>query len=135
MSEVRKRLRTELQNSGADETVAFECLVAMTEACSNAFMHGHSEATVDRPPLAEWTITPDAVMLIIRDFSSHGWDATSYPSVPFDAEMTGAEDRVGGLGLTLMSELMDEVDIDRGPYGTTVTLTRSLRAEARSGAK
>jgi anti-sigma regulatory factor (Ser/Thr protein kinase) len=135
VSEVRKRLRTELDDSGADQAVAFECLVAATEACSNAFMHGYTDETPARPPVVEWDITPGKVLLVIRDFSSHGWEATSYPSVPIDAEMPGVEERVGGLGLRLMSQLMDEVDIDRTEAGTTVTLSRSLSSKASSTAR
>jgi anti-sigma regulatory factor (Ser/Thr protein kinase) len=133
VSEVRDRLRRELVNSGADEEAAFDCLVAVTEACSNAFMHGHCRETVDRPPVVEWDITPQAVTVVIRDFSNHGWEATSYPSVPFDAAMGGAEDRIGGLGLTLMSELMDDVRMDRTESGTRVTLIKTLLAPAPSG--
>lgn len=135
VSEVRERLRDELEGSGVDPSVAFDCLVALTEASSNAYMHGHSAETTDRPPLVGWEITRGAVRLVVRDFSNHGWEYTSYPSVPVDAEMTAPETRVGGLGLMLMTDLMDDVNIDRTANGTTVTLTKSLRMEARSGAR
>jgi serine/threonine-protein kinase RsbW len=134
VSEVRKRLRDELESSGVAGSVAFDCLVAVTEACSNAYIHGHSEATVDRPPVVAWEITPSQVKVIVKDFSGHGWESTSYPSIPVDAEMTAPDTRVGGLGLKLMTDLMDDVHIDRTAGGTTVTLTRSLREAARSGA-
>jgi serine/threonine-protein kinase RsbW len=134
VSEVRKRLREELESSGADPDLAFDCLVALTEACSNAYLHGHSEDTVDRPPLVEWEIDGRHATFIVRDFSNHGWDRTSYPSIPVDAEMTAPETRVGGLGLKLMTDLMDTVDIERTESGTTVTLTKSLQANAFSGA-
>ena len=127
VSEVRQRLQEELESSGIDDVAAFDCLVALTEASSNAFLHGHGEHTAERPPQVDWDITPSEVVLIIRDFSSHGWETTSYPSVPVDAEFTAPEDRIGGLGLSLMSGLMDDVDIARTSEGTTVTLTRSLQ--------
>jgi len=135
VSEVRRRLREELERAGADPDLAFGCLVALTEACSNAYLHGHSEETVDRPPLVEWDIDRRRVVFIIRDFSNHGWERTSYPSIPVDAEMTAPETRVGGLGLKLMNDLMDSVDIDRTDTGTTVTLTKALQSNAYSGAR
>jgi serine/threonine-protein kinase RsbW len=134
VSEVRKRLRDELDSSGADPDLAFDCLVALTEACSNAYLHGHSEETVDRPPLVEWDIDRHRAIFIVRDFSNHGWERTSYPSIPVDAETTAPETRVGGLGLKLMTDLMDDVDIERTASGTTVKLTKALQAGAYSGA-
>jgi serine/threonine-protein kinase RsbW len=132
VSEVRQGLRDDLEGSGVDHSAAFDCLVAVTEACSNAYLHGRSEETVDRPPQVEWEITNQAVTLVVKDFSNHGWEGTSYPSIPVDAEMTAPETRVGGLGVQLMTDLMDDVQIERTDKGTTVTLTKLVRPGARS---
>jgi serine/threonine-protein kinase RsbW len=132
VSEVRQGLRDDLEGSGVDRSAAFDCLVALTEACSNAYLHGRSEET-DRPPQVEWEITNQAVTLVVKDFSNHGWERTSYPSIAVDAEMTAPETRVGGLGLQLMTDLMDDVQIERTDKGTTVTLRKLVRTGARSG--
>jgi serine/threonine-protein kinase RsbW len=133
VSEVRQGLRDDLVGSGVDQSAAFDCLVALTEACSNAYLHGRSEETVDRPPQVGWEITNEAVTLVVKDFSNHGWERTSYPSIPVDAETTAPETRVGGLGLQLMTDLMDDVQIEKTAKGTTVTLRKLVRTEARSG--
>jgi anti-sigma regulatory factor (Ser/Thr protein kinase) len=49
--------------------------------------------------------------------------------MPVDLE-EDAEGRVGGFGLRLMRQLMDDVAIAQGPLGTSLTLTKKLRSPA-----
>jgi serine/threonine-protein kinase RsbW len=131
VSAVRRHLQADLQASGAEPQVAFDCLVAITEACTNAFMHGHTQDGDSEPPVIEWEVTTERLTCVVRDFSNHGWERTLYPSVPVDEDTVAPESRIGGLGLTLMAELMDYVDIDKTGAGTTVTITKALTDGAR----
>src|SRR5919108_5823864 len=49
---VRRSVGADLAVAGADEQARFDCLVALTEACTNALVHGHGEAT----PRVSWRI-------------------------------------------------------------------------------
>ena len=64
--------------------------------------------------------------MVVRDFSGHGWEDTAYTAVPFDAYAAAPETRIGGLGLSLMAQVMDQTQIDRTGRGTTVTLKKFL---------
>jgi anti-sigma regulatory factor (Ser/Thr protein kinase) len=126
LSAIRKAIRADLSKAKADPSLAFDCLVAITEACTNALLHGHS---VDDPaPEILWEVDGAAARFYIQDYSTQQWSKTSHPSRDAEAEL---EQRIGGYGLDLMRGLMDEVDIQMGPEGTTVCLVKSLeKAEA-----
>jgi anti-sigma regulatory factor (Ser/Thr protein kinase) len=126
LSAIRKAIRADLSKAKADPSLAFDCLVAITEACTNALLHGHR---VDDPtPEILWEVDGAAARFYIQDYSAQQWSKTSHPSRDAEAEL---EQRIGGYGLDLMRGLMDEVDIQMGPEGTTVCLVKSLeKAEA-----
>jgi anti-sigma regulatory factor (Ser/Thr protein kinase) len=95
----------------------FDCLVAVTEACSNALRHGRGEAA----PRLRWRIERDCVCFDVQDYSTVRWSQ--------GARLNGSDglaDRVGGFGLELMKGLMDSVEIRMGPGGTTVGLVKRL---------
>jgi anti-sigma regulatory factor (Ser/Thr protein kinase) len=124
---VRKAIRADLRSVGADPSLAFDCLVAVTEAATNALLHGvRPEDT--QPPQVMWEIDGSQAVFQIQDYSTEQWSRAMHPSRDSDPLEGDAESRVGGYGLQLMRELMDDVAITRGPLGTTVTLTKRLRA-------
>ena len=126
VSEARKLIRAELQEAGADPSVLFDCLVAVTEACTNALIHGTSDA--DRaPPVLAWSIDPACARFHIEDYSTEGWSRARHPS---RSTVTRIEDlHVGGLGLGIIHDLMDEVDIKTAAEGTRVYLVKTLMLE------
>jgi anti-sigma regulatory factor (Ser/Thr protein kinase) len=80
-------------------------------------------------PLVTWEIDGGRAIFTIQDYSTEQWSRSMHPSRDISASLApDSEERVGGYGLQLMRELMDDVTIARGPLGTTVTLTKSLRA-------
>ena len=122
---VRKAIRASLRGVSADPSLAFDCLVAVTEASTNALLHGTDEET--RLPQVAWEIDSVRAIFEIQDFSTEQWSRTMHPSRDIlDVIPEDSESRVGGFGLQLMRELMDDVEIARGPLGTTVTLTKRL---------
>jgi len=126
LSGIRKEIRADLSKAGADPSLSFDCLVAVTEACTNALVHGHRAD--DAPPEILWEIDGRSARFYIQDYSTQEWSKTSHPSRDAEAEF---EERIGGFGLDLMRGLMDEVDIQIGSHGTTVCLVkRLLEAEA-----
>lgn len=127
VSEARRLIRAELQRAGADAADLFDCLVAVTEACTNALIHGTTGA--DRaPPVLAWSIDTACARFHIEDYSTEGWSRSRHPSRPVTA--TKVEDlHVGGLGLGIINDLMDEVDIQIAPEGTRVYLVKTLTLE------
>jgi anti-sigma regulatory factor (Ser/Thr protein kinase) len=119
---VRESLRTELSGVGAGSTDVFDCLVAVTEACSNALRHGRG----DTLPLLRWTIGTRRARFSVQDFSgvrrSPSARTTRRGAGPKQVE----EERIGGFGVRLMRGLMDEVDIRSRDEGTTVSLVKVL---------
>jgi serine/threonine-protein kinase RsbW len=111
-----------MSRAGIDPAVSFDCLVAVTEACTNALTHGYGDE--DPYPEIEWEIGEGTVRFYVKDFSTQQWSRASHPS--FDGKGVLDEERVGGFGIDLMRGLMDEVELRIGPEGTTVCLTKQL---------
>jgi anti-sigma regulatory factor (Ser/Thr protein kinase) len=115
LARVRSSLRRDLARAGVKASVQFDCLVAVTEACTNALVHGHG----DEVPRVSWQINGTTALFLVEDHSRHRWakveDGDGSP-----------EARVGGFGLQLMDRLMDSVDITIEDNGTTVELTKRI---------
>jgi len=107
----RRLLERWLDNLGAGEREASDVVQASFEAFTNAAKHGHAfggeefgiEATHDDRDVA----------ITVRDTGS--WRAPGRGS--------------NGQGLILMRGLMDEVDVDSGPDGTVVRMSRRVAGE------
>ena len=129
LAAVRKAIRADLRAVRADPSLSFDCLVAVTEASTNALVHGTGREDT-RHPQVGWDIDDAKAIFEITDFSTEQWSRAMHPSRDADVVLDNVDERVGGFGLHLMRELMDDVTITRGPLGTVVTLTKRLRAPA-----
>ncbi|HEX2071267.1 MAG TPA: SpoIIE family protein phosphatase [Thermoleophilaceae bacterium] len=117
LAALRALLRRWLRNGDGDETEIAEILTATGEAAANAIEHGGSIA--GGPPFeVTGRLDGGEVEIVVRD--SGGW-----------RERQRSE---GGRGLVLMRALMDSVDVDRRPNGTTVTMRRTIGAGVPTGA-
>lgn len=126
---VRKAIRADLRSVSADPSLAFDCLVAVTEAGTNALLHGAGEEA--QHPEVAWEIDGARAVFEIQDYSTEQWSRAMHPSRDSADVLNGdVEARIGGYGLQLMRDLMDDVSIACGPLGTTVRLTKELRAPA-----
>ena len=117
LSSFRQSLRRWLSEQGADDEEIQDVTMATNEACQNAIEHAYGLST--EPFDVELSNDEAGVRIAIRDRG--GWrDNVS-------------EDR--GRGLPLMRALMDEVDIEQRPTGSTVVLRRALRNGAKKTKK
>ncbi len=135
LSGIRRLIRADLHAVEADASLAFDCLVAITEACSNALVHGQGRSPGSPPPEISWEITKNQARFVIVDFSTEEWCRTVHPSWDNDDMFDDMSRRIGGFGLEIMRGLMDDVDIDLSSGGTRVTLVKMLTpapAPARS---
>jgi serine/threonine-protein kinase RsbW len=132
VSTIRQLIRAELNEAGAPSSLAFDCLVAVTEACSNALLHGWKEEG-SRNPEIEWEIQDGVARFEIRDYAMHETTPLDRKPTPPVQDERPVDERDGGYGLKMMRQLMDEVDIRFSTTGTTVLLVKYLHpARARS---
>ena len=103
---------------GLDKDKIDEVKLALIEACINAFEHSKDR---DRKINLNFQITDNAMVISISD-DGEGFDIDE-PKDRIAAKRNKGEKR--GWGLTLMSKLMDEVEIDSSEKGTLVRLTKS----------
>jgi anti-sigma regulatory factor (Ser/Thr protein kinase) len=96
-------------------------LVAVTEACTNALVHGHEEGRVPDPEI-DWEISGSIARFRIRDFALSKGSKSGAGG--------GPAERDGGYGLKMMRQLMDEVDIQFETKGTTVILVKYFEPQA-----
>jgi anti-sigma regulatory factor (Ser/Thr protein kinase) len=107
---LRERLRIWLDEAGADEEPAADVVAACAEAFANAVQHPLRPTceTIDvHGEFRDWT-----VVLTVHDYGT--------------VQVTPFVSRPGHYGLVLMQVLMDSVEVNRSPDGTTVTLARAL---------
>jgi anti-sigma regulatory factor (Ser/Thr protein kinase) len=107
---LRERLRVWLGQAGATTRETFDIVLATAEAFANAVEHPQDPTSHHVDVVG--AITDDTVTISIRDYGIWG------------SEQTRKEE--GGMGLTMMEELMDAVQIQRFLDGTTVTMRRRL---------
>jgi anti-sigma regulatory factor (Ser/Thr protein kinase) len=105
---VRARLRGWLDGCGLSLRLAQDALVAAGEAVANAIEHGHRDNPGQEVRLRA-AVTVNRLCLTIID-SGHWLPPGSEPA-PYR-----------GKGVPLMRALMDNVSIESGPAGTTVTM-------------
>jgi anti-sigma regulatory factor (Ser/Thr protein kinase) len=106
---LRERLHLWLDEMGASSDDAFDVSVAVTEAFANAVEHPHEPRL--RVVDIEGICRDDVLTVVIRNHGS--W-----------REQRGREE--GGYSFPLMRELMDGIQVDTQPDGTTITLRRQL---------
>ncbi len=110
---MRQTLRRWLVERGADEDETEDVIMACNEACENAVEHGYAfgHDLFD----VEFGDADGDLSVCVRDRGS--W-----------REPRATPDR--GRGLPLMRKLMDEVDVQPRPGGTTILMRRRLSAAA-----
>ncbi len=112
----RQGLRRWLEERGAEADEVQDIVMAVNEACQNAIEHAYGLAP--EPFDVKLTCEDGSVAVTVRDRG--GWREGR------------SDDR--GRGLPLMRALMDAVEIEQRPTGSTVTLRRALRSADREPA-
>ena len=101
-----------------DEEKTAEVTMALIEACINAFEHGKG---LDNNVYIKFILKEDALIIEIKD-KGKGFDSSDVEVPEIEKKIHSKRKR--GWGLQLMRELMDEVEIDSGADGTTITMTK-----------
>ncbi len=124
LSKIRKLVRSDLVKVGARPSVVFDCLVAVTEACTQA-LHGRGEKAGE-PSRISWTIERERADFCVEDFSRLAITDKSHPKRRLH-EVIEQETGLKGLGEDVIHTLMDEVDIDESDRSRQVKMAKLLR--------
>ena len=122
LSDLRKSIRADLAGHGVDPAIAFDCLVAVTEACAAALLGCEEGPEV---PDVSWELQPACVCFTVANTCSRRRSEAWHPSRAVDGRT--AHDVVDEyLPATLIRGLMDDVRVQDGPSGRIVTLTKHI---------
>jgi serine/threonine-protein kinase RsbW len=92
-----------LQANGYNDTSTFAVKLALQEALTNAFKHGHN-GNDQKNVLVDCTVSPEQVVLELQD-QGDGFDPESVPDPTADENITIP----AGRGIMLMRSFMSEV--------------------------
>ena len=123
LASIRQFIAREGGELGLDESAIYDLQLAVDEACANSVEHGYG----GEGGKIEISIEPtnDGVQVIVRDWG-HVFDpaAVSSPNVSAPLEQRP----LGGLGLFLMQQVMDEVRFEfDAEKGNTLTMVKQRR--------
>lgn len=122
LSKIRKLVKADLVKVGARPSVVFDCLVAVTEACTQA-LHGRGPRAGE-PSKVTWTIQRERAEFCVEDYSK------ITPSKPHPKrrlhEVIERETGLSGLGQNVMQNLMDDVEVEETRVSRSVKMTKLL---------
>lgn len=99
----------EAKNAGFDDRTAYACELAVYEACENIVVHGYGEEDGEGEISAAIRSRPGELTVELRD-QAGPFDPASAPANRPDPK----EDLpIGGLGLYIVHEVMDEIRYER----------------------
>ena len=107
---VRRALQNWLARSGVEEVAGYDVLVATGEACANAVEHAYGPGGAEFHFAAE--LAEGVITVSIRD----------------DGSWRPARGAHRGRGISMMKQLMDDVQVQSDEGGTTVTMRRKVEA-------
>jgi anti-sigma regulatory factor (Ser/Thr protein kinase) len=105
-----------------DETV-FDLKLAADEACTNIIQHGYKGMDPGSIILS-FRIESDRILVQITDFG-HVFEPAEAPKPDVKAALEDRE--LGGLGLYLIYQTMDNIDYQSSEDGNTLTFTKFIR--------
>ena len=108
------------QEAGFDERTAYACELAVCEAAENIVVHGYaneSDGTID----ASITSRPGQLTVELRD-RAQPFDPSAVETDPPDPR---GEPTVGGFGLYIVHQVMDEISYERKQDENRLVLRKS----------
>jgi serine/threonine-protein kinase RsbW len=115
--------------AGLDDHSAWQVQLAVDEAATNVIQHGYSDAARGDIELA-WRIDGDQLVVTLRD-RGRRFNPDDVPAPDITSPLE--ERQAGGLGLYIMSRLMDAVRFDfDDAAGNLLTMVKHIEAEVGS---
>jgi len=109
------------RNDISHDTV-LDLKLAVDEACTNIITHGYKGMDPGSIILS-FRIEPDRILVQITDFG-HRFEPVAGPKPDVEAALDDRE--LGGLGLYLIYQTMDNIDYVSSEEGNTLTFTKYL---------
>jgi serine/threonine-protein kinase RsbW len=100
--------------------VVLDLKLAVDEACTNVIEHGYKGMDPGSIILS-FRIEPDRILVQITDFG-HVFEPVEAPKPDVEAALEDRE--LGGLGLYLIYQTMDNIDYQSSEDGNTLTFTK-----------
>ena len=97
--------------------------LAVDEACTNIITHGYKGMDPGSIILS-FRIQPDRILVQITDFG-HVFEPVAGPKPDLEAALEDQE--LGGLGLYLIYQTMDNIDYNSSEDGNTLTFTKYIK--------
>ena len=123
VSKIRALIKAELIKAGVRPSGAFDCLVAVTEACSKALRH-QRESEIEKRPRIGWEISAGQAVFFVDDFSGRDWEM-EVPTIDLDNPLTQLG--IDGFGVTALRKLMDDVSFEKTEDETQTVIVLSKR--------
>ena len=108
---------------GVTEEILYDITLAVDEACTNVITHGYE----DMDPgsiILDLELTPERIVISLTDFG-HSFEPDSAPIPNVEAPLEERE--LGGFGLFLIRQSMDDMSYRITEDGNTMVLTKYLR--------
>jgi len=110
-------------SSKVPDEAAFDLKLAVDEACTNIIEHGYKGMDPGSIILS-LRIESDRVLIRITDFG-HIFEPADAPKPDVEAALEDRE--LGGLGLYLIYQTMDNIDYQSSEDGNTLTFTKFMK--------
>jgi serine/threonine-protein kinase RsbW len=110
-------------SSNVPKEAVFDLKLAVDEACTNIIEHGYKGMDPGSIILS-LRVEPDRVLVRITDFG-HIFEPADAPKPDVEAALEDRE--LGGLGLFLIYQTMDNIDYQTSEDGNTLTFTKFIK--------
>lgn len=104
--------------------IVFELKLAVDEACTNIIQHGYKNMDPGSIILV-FRIEADRILVQITDFG-HAFEPASAPAPDLNAALENRQ--LGGMGLFLIYQTMDNIDYQALEDGNMLTFTKYYQA-------
>lgn len=111
-----KSILDALTAGGYNDSSRFAVRLALEEAISNAFRHGHKDLPSTVPVRVRWEVSPTETQIVVKD-EGPGFDPDAVPDPTLDENL----EMPSGRGLMLMRAYMSAVIFNE--VGNQVTMT------------
>lgn len=116
-----------MERAGFSESSRFACRLALEEAVSNGFRHGHKTLPPETPERIRWSVDDDRLQVTIQD-QGPGFKLETVPDPTLDENL----ERPSGRGIMLIRAYMTSVRYNaKGNEMTMVYAKPTTRAPGR----
>ena len=105
------------------DDIILDLKLAVDEACTNVITHGY-QGMDPGSVILSFRIEPERILVQITDFG-HPFEPAEAPTPDVEAALEDRE--LGGLGLFLIYQTMDNIDYQTSEEGNILTFTKYLK--------